>query len=264
MCGRCTGPQPGFVDLGAAKGDPQFRLYRSEKDPMILDRERIWRAPPEHSASPPRVDWPALAKQFADNMEPALADELCELLGLPRVALDNLPGIGHDGEAWTFPEVDGQGEIVGIVRRFRDGRKKAMPDSRRGLTVPKDWSERGTPLLIVEGQSDTLALSLSAVSCIGRPSNCGGIDMLAERLPDFPTDRPIIVMGENDEKPDGLWPGRDGAVRVAKALAEKLQRRISWALPPDGAKDIRDWILSQQPDPTILDSWHEIGDKLWV
>jgi phage/plasmid primase-like uncharacterized protein len=196
-------------------------------------------------------------------LTPALADELCEQLGLPRVALDALPLVGHDGKAWTFPEVDGRGEIIGIARRFRDGSKKAVSGSRRGLTIPVNWSERGTPLFIVEGQSDTLALSLCAVSSIGRPSNTGGADMLAELLVGFPLDRPIIVMGENDQKPDGQWPGHDGADRVATALAKKLQRRIFLALPPDGAKDVRAWILSQHPDPAILDDWHLLGEKLW-
>jgi hypothetical protein len=266
MCGRRSGPQPGFVYLGLAKGDPQFRLYRSENDPVILDRERTWRTSPKNSTSPPPVDWPALAKQLADNLTPALADELCEQLGLPRLALDALPLIGYDPakRAWTFPEMDGAGRIIGIVHRFRAGSKKAMRGSRRGLTIPANWSERGTPLLIVEGQSDTLVLSLCATSCIGRPSNTGGAEMLAELLSDFPSDRLIIVMGENDQKPDGLWPGREGAKVIAEALAERLQRRIFWTLAPTGAKDIRDWILLQKPIPCILDSWHEIVEELWA
>ena len=263
FCGRSSGPQAGFVYLGRTK-DEIWGLYRPEGDLILREREQVRWPSPQPSASPPPVDWPALTKQFARNLTPALADELCERLGLPRVALHALPGIGHDGDAWTFPEVDERGEIVGIVRRFPDGRKKAMPGSQRGLTIPAYWSERGTPLLIVEGQSDTLALSLCAVSCVGRPSNTGGADMLAALLADFPHDRPIIVMGEYDQKADGSWPGRDGAKRVAEELAEKLQRGIEWALPPDGAKDIRAWILSQAPIPNILDSWHQIGDLLWA
>ncbi len=54
--------------------------------------------------------------------------------------------------------------------------------------------------------------------------------------------REIIVIGERDEKPDGKWPGRDGAVRTAKRLAEELERPIAWALPPDNAKDARGWL----------------------
>lgn len=263
LCGRCSGPKAGFVDLGPARADPQFHLYRSENDPSILDRERTRRPVPKARFNP-AVDWPALAKTSTVNLTLERADELAVQLGLPLAALDALPLIGFDAGAdcWTFPEHDGKGRIIGIVTRTRDGSKRAMPGSRRGLTVPARWSERGTPLLIVEGQSDALALSLCAVSCIGRPSNCGGVDILAALLSDFPTDRPVIVMGENDRKPDGSWPGRDGAIRVASALAAKLDRRIGWTLPPDGAKDIRAWILEQKPIPNILDSWHDLGDKI--
>ena len=262
-CGRRSGPQPGFVHFGPAK-DETWHLYRTENDPALLDRERF-RAPVSKTPPPVAVNWPARAKQLADNLTPALADELCEQLALPRLALDSLPMIGYDlaSGAWTFPEMDGTGRTIGIVRRYRDGSKKAMPSSQRGLTIPKHWRERETPVFIVEGQSDTLALSLCAVSCIGRPSNTGGAEMLAQLLAGFPSDRPVIVMAENDQKPDGLWPGKDGAVRVASALAERLHRPVFWALPPDGAKDIRAWILSQNPISNILDSWHLLGEQLW-
>jgi putative DNA primase/helicase len=264
LCGRRSGLQPGFFYLGQTK-DGIWGLYRYEDDPVLWGRE-CRHIPAPKPLPHPSVDWPATAEGLAGNLTPALADELCERLGLPRLALDTLPLIGYDpaSGAWTFPEKDGVGRIIGLVCRFRDGSKKAMPGSQRGLTVPVRWSERGTPLLIVEGQSDTLALSLCAVSAIGRPSNSGGVEMLAELLADFPLDRPVIVLGENDQKPDGKWPGKDGAIQVASALAEKLQRRISWTLPPDGAKDIRSWILSQKPISNILDSWHEIGEQLWL
>jgi phage/plasmid primase-like uncharacterized protein len=261
LCGRRTGPQPGFVHLGAAK-DEVWHLYRAADDPALLNRERN---SPKVVISRPSVDWAENAEQLARNLTPALADELCEKLCLPRLALDALPMIGYDAAsgAWTFPEQDGAGRIVGIVRRFRDGSKRTMPSSRRGLTVPANWYERDTPLFIVEGQSDTITLSLCAVSAIGRPSNTGGVDMLAELLSSFPLARQIVVMGENDHKPDGFWPGKDGAVRIASALSEKLTRPVYWTLPPAGAKDVRAWIISQKPDPCILDDWHILGESLW-
>jgi hypothetical protein len=264
LCRRSSGPFPGFVHLGPAKGDPQWHLYRVENDPA-LDRERPWRAAPKVSIRPP-IDWTARAKELAGNLTPALADELCARLDLPRLALDVLQGIGYDlaTQSWTFPEVNARGEVIGIVRRYRDGSKRAMPGSQRGLTIPKKWRECETPVCVIEGPSDTLALSLCAVSCIGRPSNCGGVDLLAELLSNFPIDRSIVVLGENDAKPDGAWPGKDGAIRVASTLSERLQRRIAWALPPDDAKDVRAWILSQKPDPRVLDDWHIIGEKLWA
>ena len=69
--------------------------------------------------------------------------------------------------------------------------------------------------------------------------------MLAELLADLPHNRAIVVLGEYDTKQDGSWPGRDGAQRVATKLANALGRCVRWALPPDGAKDLRAWLQLQ-------------------
>lgn len=94
LCGRRSGPQPGFVHLGHTK-DEIWGLYRLEGDAVLMERERLRTSLPK---PPPRpsVDWPARAKQLAANLTPPLADELCEQLTLPRLALDALPMIGYD------------------------------------------------------------------------------------------------------------------------------------------------------------------------
>ena len=214
-------------------------------------------------ADAPRLNWTGEAKKFASALTPGRADELCRAIGLPRLALDSLPLIGYDAEkkCWTFPERDHSGRIIGIVQRFRNGRKISMSGSRRGLTIPARWRERDTPIVIVEGASDTLALSLCGISCVGRPSNTGGSEFLAALLAGF--DREIVVLGENDRKESGLWPGRDGAIHVATRLVSMLRRRVAWALPPPGIKDARDWVLSRNLDPTILDGFHDFGDSIW-
>jgi hypothetical protein len=85
--------------------------------------------------------------------------------------------------------------------------------------------------------SDTATLLAHGLSAIGRPSSKGGAKILANLLQDI--DREIIVIGENDQKSDGGWPGRDGAQAVAQELADRLKRDIQWALPPNGSKDVR-------------------------
>jgi P4 family phage/plasmid primase-like protien len=37
---------------------------------------------------------------------------------------------------WTFPERDAQGEVVGIIRRFKNGKKVSITGGKRGLTYP--------------------------------------------------------------------------------------------------------------------------------
>ncbi len=69
--------------------------------------------------------------------------------------------------------------------------------------------------------------------------------MLAELLAGVRPDQKIIVLGENDAKPDATWPGRDGAESIAQKLAAQLGRSIGWALPAAGAKDLRAWLQRQ-------------------
>jgi len=198
------------------------------------------------------VAWAPIADSFHRYLTPAHKNDLCEQLRLPRLALDALPLIGYDAGAdcWTYPEEDGGGRVIGIVRRYRDGAQKPMVGSSLGLIVPHGWRERDTSLFIVESLADVLALSLCAVSAIGLPSIKGGAKMLVALLAGFPLDRAIVVIGAV-------------ADRLAEVLAATLQRRIAWTLPPDGAKDLHTWILSQNPDPHILDDWHIIGEHLW-
>jgi phage/plasmid primase-like uncharacterized protein len=155
-------------------------------------------------------------------------------------------GVGWTGDRWTCPERDATGRVIGIATRMPDGTKRFLPGGKRGLVFARDWQNDDGPVVDVEGPSDTAAGLKLGLCCIGRPSANGGADVLADLLRDVPANRQIVIVGENDAKPDGSWPGRDGAVRVAEKLAESLQRPVCWALCPDGAKDIREW--SQRPD----------------
>src|SRR5437879_2927341 len=92
----------------------------------------------------------------------------------------------------------------------------------KGLTVPIGWQERDGPVYLPEGPSDVLALTAMNLSAVGRPSNLGGIDHLVKLLRGLPPERCIVVLGEFDQKANGKWPGRDGAVATANSLREKL------------------------------------------
>jgi hypothetical protein len=225
------------------------------------------------SRTPP--NFPTLIEVCHQALTPRGRAELAQSLGLPEAALETLQ-VGYQeqgphsgaGECWTFAEVDGKGQVVGITCRYRDGQKKAWPGGKRGLIVPKGWDHpTDGPVLLPEGPSDVLAGSAIGLPVVGRPNNTAGIDLLAELLKDFPADRRIVVLGELDPKShNGTWPGRDGAVKVASELAERLGRSVSWALPPDGAKDLRAWVNGLDLDPACSDSWSEASDKFlaWV
>src|SRR5262249_27374827 len=80
FCRRREGPQPGFIYLGWAKGDPQWSMYRHENDPHV------------HGNGQPRSggcgrqskcadNWRAMAEKFAGDFTPVRAKELADVLG---------------------------------------------------------------------------------------------------------------------------------------------------------------------------------------
>jgi hypothetical protein len=262
----------GFYYLGQAKRDEQFAVFRRVDDALPNGRRPTTAA---NGNGRPPVDptfWPELADRLLGDLTPERRRELAETLGLPEAALGAL-FIGFTekgphkvdgqslGPAWSFPEMDAAGHCIGISLRYKGGEKKAWPGGSRGLTVPRDWRDRPGSVHIVEGPSDVLALTAMGLAAVGRPSNMGGVEHLAELLKDLHAERPIIVLGEMDPKTNGQWPGRDGAVKVASELSKRLGRPVKWAMPPGGAKDVRAWVLAQGLDPCCADAWLDAGDR---
>ena len=97
-------------------------------------------------------------------------------------------------------------------------------------------------MFVVEGFTDTAALTAAGLSAVGRPSNVGGAKYLGVLLADWPAGRPIILVIENDLKKSGIWPGRDGTVHVAGELSRILNRPVRCVAVPDSAKDVREWL----------------------
>lgn len=268
ICGRMSEAVAGFVYLGQAKGDEQFALYRREGHPILDERQRerdrhhaCGNGNGKHETQFPAKDWPALARGYAEDLTPERREELAGILGLPQAVIASIPLIGYNAAegCWTFPERSASGKIIGIIRRWPDGTKKAVADSKRGLTMPEPW-DRGGALYLTEGQSNTLTMVAMGLSAIGRPSSTGGANLLAAGLENFPKDHPIIVVGDFDPKPDGKWPGKEGAIKTATELAAELKRPVSWALLPK-EKDARAWANVRVRDREDLDEWSNYGTE---
>lgn len=190
-------------------------------------------------------DWARFVRQYQRQCTLEVRNQLAKCLGVRRDALESL-GVGW-AKPWgrwmyTFPEHDGLGRITGISTRGLDGKKLTLKGSERGLFLPRKWHERPGPVFIAEGASDVAALLSMDLAGIGRPFAGGGVNHLCQLLAAIPNDRTIIVLGESDAKPDGSWPGRDGAIKVAKQLVDRLGRKVGWALPSGGEKDVRAWL----------------------
>lgn len=179
---------------------------------------------------------PEPVRDFSDESEifqTAIADwqinDLAGSLGVKSVSLKRL-NVGFDGEAYTFPMMDENRKIIGIRRRFDDGRKFALAGSSNGLFIPGGL-DKEKPLVICEGPTDCAAGLDLGFEAIGRPNCASKIAMTAR----FARGRKkIVIICDND------MPGRDGA----KKLAEELVRcctSVKIISPPPGIKDLREW-----------------------
>ena len=215
------------------------------------------------------VNWRERAEGFAAVLasKPEYRDALAKKLGLPVEAFDGFTlgvnGIMTDGAEFTIPERDGDGGVIGIVTRIerkeKEAEKKCITGSKRGLTIPDGWQDRSGPLFVVEGFTDTAAINATKLKCVGRPSNSGGAKHLAKLFAMVSEDVRIVMVGENDAKENGDWPGRVGMKQVAKSLAKSLARPILTALPPQEVKDVRAWLI----DPARGEAtWEERGREL--
>jgi hypothetical protein len=152
-------------------------------------------------------------------------------------------GYWEEIACWIFPERDDKRRIVGLVRRYDDGRKQSIEGSHRGLTIPR-YGKRPPPgpIYLVEGASDTAALVSERVFAIGRSNAFGSaaerlwLMRLLEKYPD----REIVVVGEREESGAGVR----GAEKLATSLHETLEWPVSWVLPRKGFKDSREQVVA--------------------
>ncbi|CAK8998124.1 Uncharacterized protein SCF082_LOCUS43412, partial [Durusdinium trenchii] len=130
-------------------------------------------------------------------------ENLAESLGVSLSSLDLLR-VGYGMDRWgrefaSFPARDERGRVVGIVRRYPDGKKLSWEGGSTGLFYERGWHKRTGPVLIVEGASDVAACISAGLPAIGRPSNTGGVDRIAAMLKRH--NRRAVVIGEDDEDP---------------------------------------------------------------
>ena len=249
------------------------RIRQTPQGGTLFHRDRAvvtdWQPPPQHPRAPRRRLTPQrITEILATSRGPGWQEQVAALATARRIAptvLEHLAvgwiwgdvsrGQPLDAGEWIYPQRDATGAIVGIHRRLarpftRNGStisKLYVPGSTSALTYAADWLDQPGPILCPEGLTDTATLHHLQIAAIGRPSNTGGVDHLADLLRQAPAERLIVIVGENDAKADGTWPGRSGAATTAQALADRLERPIAWSLVPDDAKDSSDW-WQQQPE----------------
>lgn len=266
-CERTVTPPEGLRLVKAKDGgaiftseDPSHGAGRARRGLGSRRREDEPLTPIGATPGGGRLDLGAIAEQVCGQITEPQITELATSLGVTVESLravgigwatkDDLRAMKAGGEGWAdaypegayaFPERGGTGEIVGFGLRTPDGRKGSPSrgvGAARGLIIPSGLSEAAGPVLVVEGASDVAAAASLGLTAVGRPSNRGGADHLARLL----KGRDVVVLGENDQKATGAWPGRDGAERTAQRLAGSWKQSVAWALPPTGRKDVRECV----------------------
>lgn len=222
------------------------------------DRSGVGSNPTPVTLPAPGIDWGVIAASYGPALSEKRAGHLTDRLGLPWSALGVIPLTGFDAGfrpglcQYTFPEVDASGTVIGIFWRRLDGEKGVRKDGHRGLTLATGWRERPGPTYVVEGASDTLAMTAAGLSCVGRFSAAGGVKLLGELFRDDP-EREVVIVGDSDEA------GQKGAASVSSGVSGLLGREIRSVLPPVGFKDVRAYLTSPVHGTT---SWADRGQVL--
>ena len=83
-------------------------------------------------------DWEAQFLIFKQNVYPEMIELLAEQFGVSVEVLNRLEVGWHPGEqAWVTREFDHKGNIVGLQKRYRDGKKFMVEGSKRGLVYER-------------------------------------------------------------------------------------------------------------------------------
>lgn len=276
LCWRTHDNVSGFRYVGESKNDPVCGMFFSEDDWQARPLEptysphRAEKADPAAQARAVEAHRAAAAEIAAQVMSAVIDDDLGELPQLLRIPAEGLLRLGarmlppmsiphpmrHDSRCqhWVFPSRDETGRIIGTIQRFvwkHDGKDKFSTKSTTpgvNYDPQTDWSTVKL-LAIPEGGSDTAALLSAGIDAIGRPSNTGGGDILAAMMPLIRPDCRVVVMAENDEHTNSrgqtVWPGKEGAEKIARRLADVLGRTVYIWYPNDSSKDCRDYLANQ-------------------
>jgi len=83
----------------------------------------------------PKLDFAVLFEEYKQNVYPGMLNYLAEHLSVTTDSL-KLLGVGYEftGPSWIFAERNAEGEVIGLTRRFNDGKKCTVEGSKRGLT----------------------------------------------------------------------------------------------------------------------------------
>ena len=185
--------------------------------------------------------------------------ELADQLGVSLASLKAL-GVGWSNEhnAWLFPMRNGQNEIIGYNRRFKNGEKRIVQGTNAGLYIPQ--VEPQSLLYICEGGSDTAALYDLGLYGIGRFNVNSGADFIKDFLTTNKIYRVVIIADNDSLKQLGNKTGRPGILGAEKLRKDLKTSSVIW-MPPSPIKDVREFKLRGGTKQIIE---NDIRNKVWT
>jgi len=185
-------------------------------------------ATPPSKGGEQKIDFGKLAEAYRRRASERQVRFLATSLGVTTASLERLD-VGWDGEAFCFPMKDENGVVVGIRRRFGNGRKVCVPGSQNGLFIPSGI-EQAVTLVITEGPTDCGAALDLGWAAIGRP-NCDSKIAVTCR---YVRRRAAVIVADRDSA------GMRGARKLYEAL-DAAGSAVRIIMPPAGYKDLRQW-----------------------
>lgn len=219
-----------------SRGEAGGWVYRTDTKPVCAVRPSTIYGEDEHI---PRNSVDALLSEWKKNTTGMSLATFARDLGVTRASLERIGCVWCAGQScWAFPMRNAKGDPIGIRLRSTS-RKFSVSGSRSGLFF--DPGAKTTRVAwLTEGPTDTAAVLSIAPSAlvVGRSDLLSAWKPLRSALSRLGVEAVNICVDMEMEKPGRTdSPGRDGSVRLAKALG--LPARF---VSVPGFKDIRDFV----------------------
>ncbi len=186
------------------------------------------------------INWEATSKLYEKKLIARHPYDLVRDLGLKSTDTLRQFRVGWDTEAYTIPCYDGEEYMIGIMRRFPDGKKMYVSRSKNGLFIPQMRSCEGN-VFITEGFSDGASLVDIGFRALGRANCETGVGYIKRWLYEHKKVAQVTVVADNDTDNVNGNVGQRGAKSLSRELYGGRQRIAVLEVPP-AFKDIRVWI----------------------
>lgn len=159
---------------------------------------------------------------------------LCDSLGPYYKPMDAaMYRVVWDGKSWYMPMQDGADKLTGIQRRFPDGGKRFIKESRGGVFVP--CGPVSDIVYITEGFSDTLASYSAGHYSIGRVSAKTCYEEAVRFVKTHPHIKQVHIVTDVDES----GTGQQGAKTLFTILSGIKSLSTLDILQPGDYNDVR-------------------------